>query len=78
MAASRMFINNNSLWVSKKLNILKKVDGVPYVPHTKVTEELGIPIGKVTDKMLWWSDTGECVLKTAANYANSAYVCNKF
>jgi hypothetical protein len=39
------------------------VDGVPYVPHTKVTDELCIPIGKVTDKMLRWSDTGECVLR---------------
>ena len=29
-------------------------------------------------KVVRWSDTGENVLKTAANYTNSAYICSKF
>jgi hypothetical protein len=54
------------------------VDDVPNVPHTKIAEELGIPVRKVTVKMSGRSGTGENVLKAAAKYKNSAHMCNKF
>ena len=41
----------------------KKVDGVLNIPRTKMTEELGIPVRKVTDKILGESNTGENVLR---------------
>jgi hypothetical protein len=39
------------------------VDCIPNVPCAKAAKELGIPVRKVTDKMLGWSDTGENVLR---------------
>jgi hypothetical protein len=39
------------------------VDGAPNVPHTKIAEELDIPVRKVTNKMLGWSDTGDNMLR---------------
>jgi hypothetical protein len=54
------------------------VEGVLNVFSNKVTEELGIPLRKVTDKMLGLSDTGENVFKTfylpktAMFYTNSS------
>jgi hypothetical protein len=35
------------------------VDGIPNVTGTKITEELGIPVRNVTNKMLGPLDTGE-------------------
>jgi hypothetical protein len=44
-------IKSKTLSISDKLNIINKVDGVLSVPHTKIIEELGIPLNKVNDKM---------------------------
>jgi hypothetical protein len=54
MASSKMDIQCKPLSISEKLNVINKVDGVPNVPHTKITEGLGSPLRKVTDKMLRW------------------------
>jgi hypothetical protein len=54
------------------------VGGIPNFPRFQINEDLGIPLRKVTDKMLGWSDTGENVLSTATNYAYLAYTCIKF
>jgi len=35
------------------------VDGIPNVTATKITDELGIPVRNVTNKMLGPVDTGE-------------------
>jgi hypothetical protein len=63
MATSRMGTKSKTLPISENLNITNKVDGVFSVPRTKIAEELGIPVRKVTDKMFGWSDTGENVLR---------------
>ena len=44
----------------------------------KIAQELGIALRKVTGGIFGWSDTGENVLRTAANYTNLAYMSNKF
>jgi hypothetical protein len=61
MATSRTRVKSKPPSVSEKLNVTNKVDGVPNVSRTKITEELGISVRKFTDKMLGWSDTGENV-----------------
>ena len=34
------------------LNIINKMYSVPNVPHTKIAEELGIPVRNVTDRVV--------------------------
>jgi hypothetical protein len=64
------------LSVSEKVTVINKVDCVMNVPCTKISEELDIPLRKVTDKMLGWLDTGESVT-TATGCTNSACICDK-
>jgi hypothetical protein len=47
-----MATSSKLLSISKKLNKINKVDGVPNVHRTKTAEKLGIRVRKVTDKML--------------------------
>jgi hypothetical protein len=44
MATSTMGIKRKPLSISEKLNIISKVDGTQSAPHTKIAEELGIPV----------------------------------
>jgi len=62
MAASTRDTKSKPLAISEKLNVIKCVI-VRNIPRNKITEELGIPVRKVTDKMLQWSVTGENVLR---------------
>lgn len=62
MAASTRDTKSKPLVVSEKLNVVKCVI-VRNIPRNKITEELGIPVRKVHDKMLRWSDTGESALR---------------
>lgn len=68
-----------SKWLSRseKLNVIKQLCSVPNVPHTKIAEELGIPLRKVTDRVVeHLGESSEKVLiKTAANCTNLAYIC---
>jgi hypothetical protein len=72
-----MGIKCKPLLVSEKVTVINKVDCVTNVPCTKISEELDIPLRKVTDKMLGWSDTGESV-RTATDCTNSTCICDKF
>jgi len=63
MATSKTCTKSKPLSISEKLNILKKVDGIMNVHHTKTAEELEILLRHVTEKMLWQSDTFESVLQ---------------
>jgi hypothetical protein len=58
MSMSRTGIKASHL-ISEKQNM----DCVQNVPRTKITEDLGISLRKVTDKMLGWLDTGESVFR---------------
>jgi hypothetical protein len=73
-----MGITGHPLSICEKLNVMNKVNGVPNVPCTRITEELDIPVRKVTGKVLGWSYRGESfhLPKTAADYTNSAYISN--
>lgn len=51
MAASTRDTKSKPLVVSEKLNVVKCVI-VRNIPRNKITEELGIPVRKVHDKML--------------------------
>jgi len=62
MATSTRDTKSKPLAISEKLNVVKCVI-VRNIPRNKITEELGIPVRKVYDKMLQWSDTGEGVLR---------------
>jgi hypothetical protein len=62
LAVSRLGIKSEPLLISQRPNVINKLDGVLNVPCTKIAEELDNPIGKVTDKVLGWSVTGENVL----------------
>jgi hypothetical protein len=61
MAAPTRDIKSKPLAVSEKLNTIKCAI-VRNIPRNKITEELGIPVRKVTAKMHRWSDTGENVM----------------
>jgi hypothetical protein len=36
----------------EKLNTINKVYSVPNIPHTKIAEELGIPVRNVIDRVV--------------------------
>jgi hypothetical protein len=44
MATSTVGVKHKPLSMSEKLNIISKVDGTSNAPHTKIAEELGIPV----------------------------------
>jgi len=52
MKSSRTGIKCKPLSISKMLNIINKVYGIPNIPQNKITEKLGIPTRKVTYIML--------------------------
>jgi len=66
MAASTGDTKSKPLVVSEKLNVVKCVI-VRNIPRNKITE-LGIPVRKVHNKMLRWSDTGESALRLSLTY----------
>jgi len=45
-----------ALSISEELNMINNVDGVLKVPCTKITEEVGTSVRKVTDKILGQSN----------------------
>ena len=47
------------LSIAEKQNTIKEVDGIPNIAGTNITEELGIPVRNITNKMLGSSDTGQ-------------------
>jgi hypothetical protein len=51
MKTSTIGIKCKSLSISEKLNILSKVDGTPNAPHTKIAEELDIPVARLQTVM---------------------------
>jgi hypothetical protein len=52
MSTSIMGKSSKPLSILEKLNTINIVDGVLKVPCTKITEEVGISVRKITDKML--------------------------
>jgi hypothetical protein len=81
MATSKRGTKVKPIPVSGKGNIINKVDGAPNVHCTKITEELRVPMRKVTDKMLGRSDRVRMceafhLPETAANYTDLAYIRN--
>ena len=62
---SVLIVNWMLQWVELKVELCQvkcKMDSVWNVPCTKITEELGFTVRKVTEKMLWQSGTGVCLL----------------
>jgi len=52
MSTSRRGTRSKPLSISEKLNMINKVNGVLNIPCIKNAKEQGIPVRKVTDKML--------------------------
>ena len=66
--SSRTGIKCKPLSISKMLNIINKVYGIPNIPQNKITEKLRIPTRKITYIMLE-CQRWECI-KTPANYSD--------
>lgn len=56
---SQTGIKHKPLSIAEKQNTIKEVDGIPNIAGTNITEELGIPVRNITNKMLGPSDTGQ-------------------
>jgi len=63
--------------MSEKLNMIKWIM-LTNAPHTKFVFQLSIPVRKVADGMLGWSDTGEVFRKCYKLHKCSIQVCHKF